>query len=133
MFIPFCDASGEKVSNSKSQFFFPSINAYEYVANAIDQELDIPITNDLGGYLGMPKISGRVTRNTFQYVLDRVDKRLAGWRVRTLLLVGRAISIQSTLSTVSLNTMQLAKLAHSLCDDSDLKVRIFLWDGDFIT
>jgi len=46
-------------------------------ADLIDQisiELGIPVPHDLGKYLGMPTINGRVTKQTFQVVSDRVDK-----------------------------------------------------------
>ena len=57
----FCAASGEKVSTHKSMVFF-SKNTQASTAQGFSQELNMPITDDLGRYLGMPLIHGRVTK-----------------------------------------------------------------------
>jgi len=49
-----------KISLQKSQVFF-SKNTNQRMAKAISEALEIPITQDLGNYLGMPIINGRVT------------------------------------------------------------------------
>ena len=81
----------------------------------------------------MPTINGRVTKQTFQGVSDRIDKRLAGWRGRILSLAGRATLVSSTLETISFYAMQTTKLPRSLCDECDKKARLFLWDGNATT
>lgn len=47
-------------------------------AAKISGALGIPIADDLGKYLGVPTLPKRVTESTFQYVVDRVDKRFTG-------------------------------------------------------
>ena len=51
---------------------------------SISSVIGIPITDDLGKYLGVPTLSRRVNKATFQYVIDRVDKRLTGWRTKCI-------------------------------------------------
>jgi len=70
----------------------------------------MPITKDLGKYLGMHTINGRITRKTFQGLVDRIDQWLAGWSAKTLSLAGRATLVQSTISMIPLYAMQTAKL-----------------------
>lgn len=50
------------------------------VAKDISEALGIPLTRNLGKYLGMSSIYGRVTANTFEYLLNKMYSRLAGWK-----------------------------------------------------
>ena len=50
----------------------------------ISKAIGIPKIDDLGKYLGTPNISKRVTKATFQYIIDWVDKRLTDWRTKAL-------------------------------------------------
>ncbi|KAJ8447908.1 hypothetical protein Cgig2_012043 [Carnegiea gigantea] len=79
---------------------------------------------------GMPATNGRITKQTFAYVLDSIDKRLVGWTTKTLSPVGRATSVQSIIFAIHYYSMQSAKLLCSLCDDYDRKPRKFLWGGN---
>ena len=78
----------------------------------------------------MPTLNARVTRQTFNQVTDRVNKRLAGWKAKVLSPAGRMTLIQSTLSSIPYFAMQTAKLPRSLCDNLDRKIRGFLWGGN---
>jgi len=60
----FCKASGKKLSAQKSCIYF-SPNTSESVMTEVCNVLDIGRTNDLGKYLGVPTINGRVTKATF--------------------------------------------------------------------
>lgn len=67
----------ELISFPKSRVYFSS-NVPDEHANEISRILGIVVTYDLGFYLGMPTINGRVTKATFQHIIDKVDKRLSG-------------------------------------------------------
>ena len=90
----FCEAYGQRVSSQKSSVYF-SPNTNSAVVAEVCNILDIQQTEDLSRYLGVPTITGRVTKATFQGVIDKVDKRLAGWKTKCLSLAGRATLIQS--------------------------------------
>ena len=68
---------------------------------------------DLRRYLGVPTITGRVTKATFQGVIDKVEKCLAGWKTKYLPLAGRATLIQATITAIPVHVMQSARA--SLC------------------
>ena len=67
----FCQASGQKISGDKLQVIFSGNMNQDEVDN-ISEALDIPSTDDLGKYLGVPTLLRRVIKATFQYVIDRV-------------------------------------------------------------
>jgi len=73
----FYNASGQKISFNKSRVFF-SKNTNQDMANAIGATLGIPVAGDLGTYLGMSTINGRVTKHTFKSIMNGVDQQLAG-------------------------------------------------------
>ena len=124
----FCAASGQTISASKSKIYFsPNTDALEI--DKIKSILEMDSTDDLGKYLGVPTINGRVTRTQYSYILERMEKRLAGWKTSCLSLAGRTTLIQSTLAAIPSYTMQSARLPRSVCDEIDRKVRRFLWGG----
>lgn len=68
---------GKKVNLNKSQLFV-SDNVNLVFVDHLAQKVDIPLTKDLGRYLGVPSIHNRVSEGTFAKMIDRVKERLAG-------------------------------------------------------
>nr|GEV34889.1 putative ribonuclease H protein At1g65750 family [Tanacetum cinerariifolium] len=124
----FCDSSREIVSFLKSYVCFSS-NVLEERANEVSGILGIDHTDDLGFYLGMPTINGRVTKATFQHIIDKVYKRLSGWKAKCISLSRRTTLIKSVLSSLAYYSMQTIKFPRSVCDSVDQKSRMFIWGG----
>lgn len=55
----FCNASGQKINPNKSQIFF-SANVSDNEASQIASMIGFERTTDLGNYLGVPSLHGRV-------------------------------------------------------------------------
>jgi len=91
----FFEASGQKVSSSKSSIFF-SANTDPTIAEGICSVLNMTKSEDLGRYLGVPTLHKQVTKETYHGVIDRVEKRLTGWKSKCLSLAGRFTLIKST-------------------------------------
>lgn len=89
----------------------------------------IPLTHDLGRYLGVPSLHGRVYDNLFDSVLERMRGRLEGWRSRFFSLAGREVLAQSILSAIPLYSMQTFLLPKGLCMKIEKIIRSFLWGG----
>ena len=62
-------ASSQKVNSAKSRIYF-SPNTDASVRMDICATLDMLSTDDLGRYLGVPTINGRITKVTYQHVVD---------------------------------------------------------------
>ncbi|XP_074309809.1 uncharacterized protein LOC141644237 [Silene latifolia] len=116
----FCRASGEKVSLAKSRIFFSS-NTPPEIRETVSRSMGFEETNDLGLYLGVPTINGRVTKHTFSHLEEKISKILAGWATKRLSLAGQAKLVQSTLSTIANYNMQSSKIPRSICDSIDKK------------
>ena len=117
----FCEWSGQKISTHKSSIYF-SPNTNEAIAVGVCATLGIQTTEDFGRYLRVPTITGKVTRATFQNVIAKVDKKLAGWKAKCLSLEGRLTLIQATITAVPAYVMQSARLPRLLWDDLDRKI-----------
>lgn len=120
------DSSGQMISLEKSQVFF-SKAVEERQANNLSEVLDIPITTDLGKYLGMPIINGRMTKETYRFIVDKVNARLSGWRSKYLFLAGRVTLTQSVLSSLPYYSIQSALLPRATCNEIEKKCHGFIW------
>ncbi|CAN1180943.1 Putative ribonuclease H protein At1g65750, partial [Linum perenne] len=86
-----------------------------------------PLTQHLGVYLGVPILHERTSARTYQCILDRIDQKLAGWKVKSLSLAGRVTLAQSVLSAIPAYVMQTAVIPVSTCEEIDRRIRNFVW------
>ena len=49
-------------------------------ANSLSFLLGVPLTADLGRYLGVPITHGRPTKRTYAYLVDKLRSKLAAWK-----------------------------------------------------
>ncbi|XP_034211169.1 uncharacterized protein LOC117624139 [Prunus dulcis] len=124
----FCRASGQVVNFEKSAIYC-SPNISKELASDISHICGSPLTNNLGKYLGMPLLHSRVTKSTYNNLVDKVHARLASWKSRVLSSAGRATLIQAVTSAIPVFAMQTAKLPMSICDELDKLNRNFFWGG----
>ncbi|XP_019163505.1 PREDICTED: uncharacterized protein LOC109159849 [Ipomoea nil] len=122
----FSKASGLKVNLAKSQIFC-SPNTTAGVKNIIENRLGIPITENLGSYLGIPILQRRVSKDSFTSVVDKMRRKLATWKASSLSMAGRRVLVQSSLATIPTYTMQSMALPVSTCKQIDKVCRNFLW------
>ncbi|CAN1177967.1 Putative ribonuclease H protein At1g65750 [Linum perenne] len=87
----------------------------------------MPLTQNLGRYLGVPILHERVTAHTYQEILDRIDKKLTGWKVKTLSLAGRVTFAQSVLAAIPAYAMKTSVLPVNTCEEIDRRIRNFVW------
>ena len=55
----------------------------------ISNRLGVVVTKELGKYLGVPIIHGRVTRKSHGYIVDRMKEKVQVWHPRNLSMAGR--------------------------------------------
>jgi len=74
------------LGNSRVQF---SPNTSRDARALISNSPEIDQTHDLGFYLGMSTVNGRVTRTTYGHILHKMNARLAGWKLKCMSPAGR--------------------------------------------
>lgn len=122
----FCTASGQKISYGKSQFFV-SRNTRRDVVESIAGRLNMKCTDDLGKYLGMPVIHGRVTSDIFDFLLDNLRDKLNLWSSKTLSQAGRALLIKSVLTAIPSYVMQTLRIPTAVIKEMEKIIRRFFW------
>ena len=95
----FMDCSGQKVNYQKSQLFV-SKNVDINLTRQLSQISRIPLISNLGRYLAVNSIHGRVTQDLFSNVVESITSRLEGWKMKILSLVGRQVLVRSVLNTI---------------------------------
>lgn len=83
----FCMISGQKVNYQKSMVYFLE-NTTPDIQQKIIEENGIPSVMDLGKYMGVQSIHGRLERDYFACIIERVQLKLACWKAKTLSLAG---------------------------------------------
>lgn len=122
----FCLFSGQKVNLGKSKVFFSNNISLES-SDFFSRELGIDRTADLGTYLGSPMLHQRISKHCFSYIIDKMKKKLNGWKAKTLSFAGRVTLAQSSLSCIPGYAMQTAAIPSSICEDAERVCRNFIW------
>ncbi|KAH0976264.1 hypothetical protein GBA52_025983 [Prunus armeniaca] len=77
----------------------------------------------------MPLLHSRVTKTTYNNLVDKVHVRLASWKSRVICFASRATLIQAVTSAIPVFAMQTAKRPTSICDELDKLNRNFFGGG----
>lgn len=87
MLHEFCLRSGQRVSEAKYHVFF-SPNVGSDQRELLSSILGFNSTPNLGKYLGFPLKHAGNCKHDFDFVLDRANKKLAGWKANLLSMAG---------------------------------------------
>ncbi|KAH9772084.1 putative ribonuclease H protein [Citrus sinensis] len=78
----------------------------------------------------MPLLHRRVSKQTYQGILDKMKQRLSGWAASQLSFAGRITLTQSVLQAIPIYAMQTTNLPASIKTKIDQVCRRFLWSGN---
>ncbi|KAL4309954.1 hypothetical protein GQ457_01G030200 [Hibiscus cannabinus] len=122
----FCLVSGHKVSIEKTNICF-SRNVGSDIRHHISSNFGFREVVDLGKYLGVPLLHSRVTKASYDYIIQRVRDKLSGWDARCLSLAGRITLAKAVLSSIPFYSMQSALLPRGVTDEIEKIIRSFIW------
>lgn len=122
----FCAASGQVVNLSKTRIYL-SRNILREDASRICRQLRFQRTDCLGKYLGVPLLHSRVTADTYKYLVERTQSKLASWKAKSLSLAGRITLAKSVLNAIPFYAMQTSSLPASTLRALDRITRRFVW------
>lgn len=126
--------SGQKVNDTKSRVWY-SPKTLLSVISAITNEFGVPSTPELGTYLGVPLVHRRV-RQHFQYIVDKVNGKLSGWKRCLISQAARLILIQSISNTIPSYVMNTCKLPHKIVgalEQANRRLMGWLWRQEIST
>lgn len=124
----FSSISRLKINFQKSKLFV-SPNIDRRKTRELSSLCNIPITSDLGRYLGVPILHQRANQNQFNFILEKMQNKLVGWKMKVVPMAGRTTLIQSVTPAIPTYSMQTMVIPKQVCNDIDRINRNFLW-GD---
>ena len=101
----FCRESGQKISLDKSRIYF-SPNVRNELKEEISERLGIRETNNIGKYVGFPLKHRGVPRNPYNFIVERVMNKLAGWKSKYLSFAWWVVLIKSIMLAIPNHVMQ---------------------------
>jgi hypothetical protein len=93
----------------------------------ISQLSSICTAGELGKYLGFPLIQYRVKKEHFNFVIEKIERRLSDWKMKMLNKAGRTTLAKSVLMALPVYSMQSFWLLETTCLRIDKTVRRFIW------
>ncbi|KAK8702033.1 hypothetical protein V6N13_020403 [Hibiscus sabdariffa] len=84
-------------------------------------------TYSMGVYLGAPVRHLRDTSSIYDYVIDRVQRKLDGWSASTLSFAGRVTLAKIVLLSIPCYIMQPCRLPIRTCNKIESLARRFIW------
>jgi hypothetical protein len=128
LFDRFSRASGLKINISKSRAYYSSGTPNRKI-NKLTSISGIQSTTSLAKYLGFPMLQGRPKKSDFNFIIEKMQTRLASWKNRLLNRAGRLTLATSVLSSIPTYYMQINWLPQNICDRIDQTSRNFIWKG----
>lgn len=120
--------SGQAVNFQKSGVFFSS-----NVRRDKQEELEeiLGVYNDLGDgrYLGLPSLIGRSKKAVFNFLKDRVAKKLQGWSNKTISRAGKVVLIRNVAQTIPSYCMSCFKIPTTLCQEIERLMNGYWWSS----
>ena len=121
--------SGQMINLDKSMISC-SPGVSENRQNELKQLLGVQAVEIFDKYLGLPTIIGRSKTQIFEFVKERVWKKLKGWKERSLSRAGREILIKAVAQAIPSYVMSCFILPDSLCHQIESMISRFFWKGD---
>ncbi|XP_021834215.1 uncharacterized protein LOC110774005 [Prunus avium] len=126
----YCLASGQKLNTDKSSLYF-SPNVTDSLAGEICFTLGMSSTLDPGSYLGLPSIWGRSKTAALNFIVDRIQKRVQGWKSQLLNPAGKEVLIKAVALAVPTYPMSCFRFPATTCKQFNGILSNFWWsNGD---
>ncbi|XP_057458358.1 uncharacterized protein LOC130749083 [Lotus japonicus] len=123
------NASGQVINLEKSMLSV-SRNVLDNSFSELKQLLGVKAVESFDKYLGLPTIIGKSKSQIFNFVKDRVWKKLKGWKEKFLSCAGREVLIKSFVQAIPSYVMSCFVLPDKSCAEIDAMIANFFWGGD---
>ena len=120
------EASGQKINKTKTTLFFSkATNAA--LKNNIKEAWGVSEIMQYEKYLGLPSFVGKGKKASFNYIKERVWRKIQGWERKLLSQAGREVLIKSVIQAIPTYTMGRFKIPLGLCNDIEAMIKKFWW------
>lgn len=119
--------SGMRINFDKSDMI--PINLEEADSSRINQVFGCKTSQLPMKYLGVPLHHNKLTKEALQLVVDKVIKRVAGWRGRLLSYGGRLVLIRACLASIPIYLLSVIKFPAWAIHAIESQMAHCLWDN----
>jgi hypothetical protein len=118
--------SGQTINLDKSSIMFSRNTKARHKAH-VRSVLNISAEAMTEKYLGLPVHVGRSLSKTFEYLKDRIWKKIQGWKERMLSKTGKDILIKACAQAIPTFAMSCFDLTKGLCDEMSKMICRYWW------
>ena len=118
--------SGQMINKDKSSILY-SKNTKPWHKEEVRQMLHISREGLSSKYLGLPTYVGKSKTKTFEYIKEKVWKKIQGWKEKMLSKAGKEILIKAVAHAIPVYTMACFDITKSLCDDLSSMIGRYWW------
>ena len=122
----YCQWSGQLVNRSKSGIIFSKLVNLSQ-RRRLKEILQMKKVPENAKYLGAPLFSSRSRSKDFQYLQEKLENRLTGWRSKSLSWAGRCTLIKSVAQAMPTYTFSTFDVPSVVCEKLDATTRRFWW------
>ena len=119
-------SSGQKINKEKTTLFF-SKSTPQATKDTVKGLLGVQEIIFYEKYLGLPSLVGRGKKASFNYIKERVWRKLQGWEGKLLSPAGREVLIKAVIQAILTFAMGCFKLPLGLCHEIEAMVKKFWW------
>jgi hypothetical protein len=117
------------VNMAKSELIF-SKKVPNDIRSEISQILPMQRVDNFSKYLGIPTTIGRSKQQVFNYLFDRIWKKLKGWKEKNLSFAGRGTLIKAVIQAMPTYIMSCFRLPKNLCQQLESMACKFWWGSN---
>ncbi|XP_072980301.1 uncharacterized protein [Typha angustifolia] len=121
--------TNQRVNFNKSELYLPT-RIGEEAGKHLSEKLGLKVAAMSFQYLGVLISGRRVKAKEHQGLVERIDKRLAGWKRKLLSQAGKLTFINATLMSISAYWLGSTWLSDAALDEMTKKARTFLWENN---
>ena len=79
----------------------------QHLRQNIANKCGFTTTLNLGMHLEIPLVNKRINKNTFSYIVKRVEDKLSSWRANCLSMARRVVLAKSIIASLPVYAMQV--------------------------
>ncbi|CAL1374841.1 unnamed protein product [Linum trigynum] len=124
----YSEATGQEINANKSSIFF-SKNTPEAIKMLVTNKFGFPPSVCHDKYLGVPSERGRSKKETFMFLLERIEKKGESWKSLLLSPGGKEVLLKVVIQAITSYIMSVFLLSLSLANKMDSILKRFFWSG----
>nr|XP_025703912.1 uncharacterized protein LOC112805796 [Arachis hypogaea] len=122
----YTSASGQVINLEKSGIIFGNQIPIQTRVN-IEDILNIPTWDSPGRYLGLPAQWGRAKGKALEWIMEKVEGKIEGWKESLLNQAGKEVLIKAVIQAIPTYAMSILRFPKSFCNKLNAKIAKFWW------